>query len=134
MGVGPDPLTAQGVLTVTAQISRRITVAEFLVRRGLPADWPYGSPLGRVAARLYREAYGHEPSTAFRVIHGRFRRVMAYRSTETHILTSAWELYGSTAGQFAARPAQTRRTPAGWPGSADSMRWTPPGGPVRSHP
>lgn len=114
--------------------TRRITVADYLVQRGLPADWRYGSPLGRVAARLYREAYGNEPSRAFRWINGRFRRVMAYRPTETHVLTAAWEQYGCTAGQFAARPVQTRRTPVGWPGSADSMRWTPPSGPVRSHP
>lgn len=119
---------------MTVQISRRITVAEFLVRRGLPADWRYGSPLGRVAARIYRETYGREPGTAFRWINGAFRRVMAYRPTETHVLATAWEQYGTTAGTLPARPAPARRTRTGWAGSVDSMSWQPTGSPIRSHP
>jgi hypothetical protein len=113
---------------------RRTTVAEYLVQRGLPADWRFGSPLGRIAAQIYRQTYGREPGRAFRLINGRFRRVMAYRPSETHVLTAAWERYGCTAGQ---RPAPVIRTPRPepvWHGSGDAMRWTPPSGPLRSHP
>ncbi|MEU3899771.1 hypothetical protein [Streptomyces sp. NPDC045251] len=116
-------------------MNRRITVAEFLVRRGLPADWPYGSPLGRLAARLYRQTYGREPGHAWRMINGRFRQVMTYAPGEQHVLTRAWELYGCTAGRYSApRPAPARRTGPVWHGSGDAMRWTPPTGPLRSHP
>lgn len=113
-------------------VNRRITVAEYLVRRGLPADWPYGSPLGRVAAQTYRQTYRREPGKAFRFINGRFRRVMAYRPSEAHVLTTAWERYGSIAG----RPATAPAAPSGsvWRGSGDAMRWTPDRTPVRSHP
>ena len=115
-------------------MNRRTTVAEYLVRRGLPADWRYGSPLGRVAAQLYRQTYNREPGHAFRWINGRFRRVMAYRPTETHILATAWEQYGCTAGQRPAPVVWTRPAPA-WQGSGDSMRWMPTGAtPIRSHP
>jgi hypothetical protein len=114
-------------------MNRRITVAEYLVRRGLPADWNYGSPLGRVAARIYRQTYGREPGRAFRFINGRFRQVMTYAPSEQHILARAWELYGCTAGQ--ARPVTpARHTGPAWHGSGDAMRWTPTGGPLRSHP
>lgn len=116
-------------------MNRRITVAEFLVRRGLPADWPYGSPLGRLAARLYRQTYGREPGRAFRMINGRFREVMTYAPGEQHVLTRAWDLYGSTAGRYSApRPAPAQRREPAWCGSSDAMRWTPPTGPMRSHP
>lgn len=113
--------------------ARRTTVAEYLVRQGFPADWRFGSPLGRVAAEIYRHTYRREPSRAWRFINGRFRRVMAYRPTETHILTAAWEQYGRTAGQAPTRTATRPRTSAALV-SGDAMRWTPNSGPVRSHP
>jgi hypothetical protein len=112
---------------------RRITVAEYLAGRGLPADWRYGSPLGRVAAQIYRQTYRREPSKAWRLINGRFRRVMAYRPSETHVLAAAWDRYGCTAGQRPARVVRTRPVPA-WAGSFDSMRWTPSDAPIRNHP
>ncbi|MCC9154876.1 hypothetical protein LZP81_30960 [Streptomyces parvulus] len=118
-------------------MNRRITVAEYLIRRGLPADWQFGSPLGRVAARIYRTTYHREPGRAFRLINGRFREVMTYTPAEQHVLTEAWESYGSTAGRIAARPrpaAPARRTGPTWHGSGDAMRWTPPSGPLRNHP
>ncbi|MGW0582400.1 hypothetical protein ACWD25_42205 [Streptomyces sp. NPDC002920] len=118
---------------MTATI-RRITIAEFLVRRGLPADWRYGSPLGRIAAQIYRETYGREPGRAFRWINGRFRRVMAYQPSEAHVLTAAWDQYGCTAGRRPAPVTRTPRTARVWAGSGDSMRWTPDKGPIRSHP
>ncbi|MFJ6730035.1 hypothetical protein ACIQPQ_34565 [Streptomyces sp. NPDC091281] len=122
---------------MTALISRRTTVAEYLVRRGLPADWRYGSPLGRVAATIYRETYRCEPGTAFRWINGRFRRVKAYLPSETHVLNDAWARYGAAVAAPAPRPAcqvETRPASTGWISSIDSMRWKPTGGPVRSHP
>lgn len=116
------------------QLIRRITVAEYLVGRGLPADWRYGSPLGRVAAQIYRQTYGREPGKAFRWINGRPRRVMAYGPAEVHVLTAAWERYGCTAGHRPSPVVRTRRAPYVWPTSVDAMRWTPAAGPVRSHP
>jgi hypothetical protein len=113
---------------------RRTTVAEYLVQRGLPADWRFGSPLGRVAAEIYRQAYRREPSKAWRFINGRFRRVMAYQSSEAHVLTAAWDRYGCTAGHRPTRVIRTRRTVPDWAGSGDAMRWRPSGGPIRSHP
>lgn len=113
---------------------RRTTVAEYLVRQGFPADWRFGSPLGRVAAEIYRRTYGREPSRAWRFINGRFRRVMAYQPTEAHVLTAAWERYGRTAGQQPTRAATRLRTAPGWSISGDAMRWTPTGAPLRSHP
>ncbi|MFJ2004773.1 hypothetical protein [Streptomyces chartreusis] len=115
-------------------IVRRTTVAEYLVQRGLPADWRYGSPLGRVAAQIYRQTYGREPGKAFRFINGRFRRVMAYWPTEAHVLAAAWEHYGCTAGLAPAPVTRTVRRRADWSGSGDSMRWTPTPGPLCSHP
>lgn len=114
-------------------ISHKVTVAEFLVCRGLPADWRFGSPLGRVAAQIYRQTYGCEPGHAFRFINGRFRRVMAYRATEAHVLLTAWDRYGSTAGH---RPATApgQRPVIAWRGSGDSMRWWPSAAATRSHP
>lgn len=112
-------------------ITRRTTVAEYLVRRGLPADWRFGSPLGRVAAEIYRQTYRREPGRAFRFINGRFRRVMAYTPGERHVLAEAWDCYGRYAEN---RPAPVVRTPVPQLTSIDAMRWTPTGGPVRSHP
>ena len=77
-------------------VSRRITVAEYLVRNGLPADWRYGSWLGRIAADIYRDTYRRHPSKAFRWINGRPRRVMAYRPAEAHVLAAAWRRYPRT--------------------------------------
>jgi hypothetical protein len=114
--------------------ARRTTVAEYLVQRGLPADWRYGSPLGRVAAEIYRQTYRREPGRAWRFINGRFRRVMAYLPSETHVLTAAWGRYGCTAGRRTARVVRTHRPAPGWVGSVDAMRWTPAPGPIRSHP
>ncbi|MCX3059583.1 hypothetical protein [Streptomyces beihaiensis] len=111
--------------------ARRTTVAEYLVRRGLPADWRFGSPLGRVAADIYRRTYRHEPGKAFRFINGRFRRVMAYQPAEAHVLAEAWDRYGRTAEIRAARPVHV---PAPRLVSGDAMRWTPTNTPVRSHP
>ncbi|WP_416976679.1 hypothetical protein [Streptomyces sp. T028] len=115
-------------------ITRRTTVAEYLMRRGIPADWRYGSPLGRVAAEIYRQTYRREPGRAFRFINGRFRRVMAYRPSETHVLTAAWDCYGSTAGRTPAPAVPARRPASVWRGSGDAMRWTPSSAPLRSHP
>ncbi|MFE6362943.1 hypothetical protein ACFVP3_23455 [Streptomyces sp. NPDC057806] len=115
-------------------MNRRITVAEYLVRRGLPADWPYGSPLGRVAASLYRQTYGREPRRAWRFINGRFRQVMTYAPGEQHVLTRAWEQYGCTAGRRTAPAARPVRPTAVWLPSGDAMRWVPAAGPVRAHP
>ncbi|MFJ2719409.1 hypothetical protein [Streptomyces sp. NPDC087437] len=114
-------------------MNRRITVAEYLVRRGLPADWKYGSPLGRVAAQIYRQAYGREPGHAWRLINGRFRQVMTYQPGEQHVLTRAWEEYGCTAARPRAVAPASRPAPV-WRGSGDAMRWTPTDGPLRSHP
>ncbi|MGW0993502.1 hypothetical protein ACWD5V_09360 [Streptomyces sp. NPDC002523] len=118
---------------MNASLTRRTTVAEYLVRRGLPADWRFGSPLGRVAAEIYRQTYRREPGKAWRFINGRFRRVMAYLPSETHVLTAAWDRYGCTAGNR-RRTVRTRRAAPGWVSSIDAMRWTPSGGPIRSHP
>lgn len=114
--------------------TRRITIAEYLTQRGLPADWRFGSPLGRVAAEIYRQTYHHEPSTAWQFINGRFRRVMAYLPSETHVLADAWDRYGHTAGQQPAPVTRAHHTRPVWPGSGDAMRWRPTGGPIRSHP
>jgi hypothetical protein len=114
-------------------VSRRVTVAEYLVRHGLPADWQYGSPYGRVAAEIYRSTYRREPLRAFRWINGRFRRVMAYRPFEAHVLAIAWEQYGCTAGRRPIRTVAPPRASPGWT-SADAMRWTSSDGPIRSHP
>jgi hypothetical protein len=116
---------------MNALVSRKVTVAEYLVQRDLPADWRFGSPFGRVAARIYRTTYRTEPSRAFQFINGRFRRVMAYRQSELHVLAAAWAQYGSTA---AARPAPAPRPAPVVRFSGDAMRWTPDAGPVRSHP
>ncbi|MET9081419.1 hypothetical protein ABZX77_05860 [Streptomyces sp. NPDC004237] len=115
-------------------VSHKVTVAEFLVCRGLPADWRFGSPLGRVAAQIYRQTYGAEPGRAFRFINGRFRKVMAYRPSEAHVLIAAWDRYGSTAGRRAAPAPRPRHTGTTWRGSGDSMRWTPTDAPMRGHP
>lgn len=114
-------------------MTRSITVTDYLAQRGLPADWRFGSPLGRIAAEIYRQTYRREPGRAFRWINGRFRPVMAYRPCETHVLTTAWDRYGCTAEQQRT-PARTFRPRAYAPVSADAMRWTQTGGPVRSHP
>lgn len=116
---------------MNAQLSRRITVAEYLVQRGLPADWRFGSWLGRIAAEIYRDTYRREPSRAFRVINDRFRPVFAYGPAERHVLTEAWEAYGRYAEH---RPAPIVRTPVPQFTSIDAMRWTPAAGPVHSHP
>lgn len=114
--------------------ARRITIADYLVQRGLPADWRFGSPLGRVAADIYRQTYHHEPSKAWRLINGRFRRVMAYLPSEKHILTDAWDRYGCDAGQQPTPTIPTRRPAYDPPVSIDAMRWRPTSGPLRSHP
>jgi hypothetical protein len=122
-------------------MQRRTTVAEYLVQRGLPADWRYGSPLGKVAARVYRETYHHEPSRAWRLINGRFRRVMAYRPAEAHVLAEAWELYPRTGAPQAPAPSRPRpvlsridQVLEDWHGSGDSMRWMPGEGSIGRHP
>ncbi|SHI66702.1 hypothetical protein [Streptomyces sp. 3214.6] len=119
---------------MNAATNSRITVAEYLVQRGLPADWRYGSPLGRVAAEIYRQTYRREPGTAFRFINGRFRPVMTYQPSETHILTAAWDRYGCTADRLPAPAVRTPRPTTAWAGSGDSMRWTPSRGALRNHP
>ncbi|WP_327665032.1 hypothetical protein [Streptomyces sp. NBC_00498] len=75
----------------------RITVAEYLTARGIPTEWRYASPFGRVAAEAYRTIYQREPTCAFLVINGRFRRVAAYRPNEVHVLAAAWGIYPRTA-------------------------------------
>ncbi|MEO3978803.1 hypothetical protein [Streptomyces sp. CAU 1734] len=77
--------------------SRKITVAEYLVMRGLPADWRFASPYGRTAAAIYRHAFQCEPGRAWRLINGRFRPVMAYRVSEISVLVEAWQTYPRTA-------------------------------------
>jgi len=119
---------------MNASINRRITVAEYLVQRGLPADWRYGSPLGRVAAEIYRQTYRREPGKAFRWINGHVRTVMTYQPSEAHILTAAWDRYGCTAGRRPAPVVRTSRPTTEWAASGDSMRWTPSRGSLRSHP
>lgn len=116
------------------QFSRRITVAEYLVLRGLPADWRFGSWLGRVAAEIYRATYRREPSKAFRLIDGRFYEVMAYAPGERHVLAEAWERNGRYADGRPAPVVRTRPVSAPRLTSGDAMRWTPSAGPVRSHP
>ncbi|MFJ9179403.1 hypothetical protein [Streptomyces sp. NPDC102360] len=76
--------------------TRQITVAEYLAAQGLPADWRYAPPFGRMAAEAYRRTYHRDPPRAFRLINGRFRRVMAYRQSERHVLATAWETYPRT--------------------------------------
>ncbi|MFI6249010.1 hypothetical protein, partial [Streptomyces sp. NPDC051016] len=115
-------------------ISHKVTVAEFLVCRDLPADWRFGSPLGRVAAEIYRQTYGREPGRAFRFINGRFRKVMAYRPSEAHVLIAAWDRYGSTAGRRPAPAPRPRPTRAARPGCGHNVRWGPPARPQRGPP
>ncbi|MFE0104467.1 hypothetical protein [Streptomyces sp. NPDC059009] len=75
----------------------RVTVADYLAAQGLPADWRFASAFGRVAAEMFRQDYGREPSLAFQLINGHFRSVMAYRLYEVHVLATAWETYPRTA-------------------------------------
>ncbi|MGW6292459.1 hypothetical protein [Streptomyces sp. NPDC055058] len=113
----------------------RTTIATFLTARGMPADWRYASPLGKVAADIYRRTYGREPGTTWQLINGKFRTVMAYSAREAHVITAAWQQY--TPGPDRPRTIVHRidRALADWYGSADSMRWQPPPtGPLRSHP
>ncbi|GHA01200.1 hypothetical protein ACFOOM_12340 [Streptomyces echinoruber] len=115
-------------------LTRRITVADYLTQRGLPADWRYASPLGRAAAAIYRQLYRREPARALRWINGHVRQVCAYDPSEAHVLTAAWEQYGCTAG---LRPVPTARfgwAPVDWVVGIDAMRWRPTDGPMRSHP
>ncbi|AZM51837.1 hypothetical protein DMA15_03905 [Streptomyces sp. WAC 01529] len=107
----------------------KTTVAEYLVTRGLPADWRYASPFGRIAAETYRSVYRREPRKAFRLINGRFRRVMAYRASERHVLDTAYEIYPRTATPDAV--PTPRHTVARISGA---MRWTPSSAPLTRHP
>ncbi|MFJ4828479.1 hypothetical protein ACIP79_00850 [Streptomyces sp. NPDC088747] len=115
----------------------KTTVAEYLASRGLPADWRYASPFGRLAAETYRAHYHREPRRAFRFINGRFRRVMAYRPSEVHVMATAWDRYPRT--NPAAVPAP-RRTLARIDRelsayvSGDAMRWQPGSEPISNHP
>lgn len=108
--------------TVSQIVTRRITVAEYLTTRDLPADWQYASPFGRVAAETFRSIYHREPGKAFRLINGRFRKVMAYRASELHVLDIAWRRYPRTGA------CQV------WHGSSDAMQWTPSPAPLTRHP
>ena len=118
----------------------RTTVVEYLASRGLPADWRYASPFGRLAAEAYRATYRREPSKAWRFINGRFRRVMAYRPSEVHVLATAWDRYPRTNpnARPVPRPRTVRQTVARidavLSGYGDAMRWTPGPEPMRSHP
>ncbi|MBP5875692.1 hypothetical protein PV360_37055 [Streptomyces scabiei] len=116
---------------MNVQLNRAITVADYLVQRGLPADWRFGSWLGRVAAEIYRDTYRHEPFKAFRVINDHVRPVCAYAAGESHVLSEAWDRYGRFA---VSRPAPAVRPVPPALTSIDAMRWTPHAGPVRSHP
>ncbi|QES45177.1 hypothetical protein DEJ49_33080 [Streptomyces venezuelae] len=118
----------------------KTTVAEYLVTRGLPATWCYASPFGRIAAETYRSTYRREPRHAFRLINGRFRRVMAYRASERHVLDTAWEIYPRCTDPSAAVPSP-RRTVAridrvlnDYSVSGDAMRWQPGNQPLTRHP
>ncbi len=121
---------------------RTTTVAEYLVSRGLPADWRYASPFGRIAAETYRARYHREPRHAFRLINGRFRRVMAYRASEVHVMATAWDRYPRTNPAAVPAPRTPQRTVAridrvlrDWNGSGDAMRWVPTPEPItRNHP
>lgn len=75
----------------------RVTAAEYLTARGIPTGWPCASPFGRVAAETYRTIYRREPTCAFLLINGRFRRIAAYRPNEVHVLAAAWGSYPRTA-------------------------------------
>ncbi|MCQ9178564.1 hypothetical protein KMT30_05875 [Streptomyces sp. IBSBF 2953] len=123
-----------GGTPMNVQISRRITIAEYLAQRGLPADWRFGSPLGRLAAEIYRRTYGREPGRAFRLLNGRFRPVMTYEPSETHVLTAAWEQYGCTADLPPVQPGRAVSPTGVRMPSGDAMRWTPTSGRLRSHP
>lgn len=117
----------------------RTTVVEYLASRGLPADWRYASPFGRLAAEAYRAEYRREPGKAFRLINGRFRRVMAYRASEAHVMATAWDRYPRT-NPNAVPQRSVRRTVARIDRalsdyvSGDAMRWTPSNERLRSHP
>lgn len=90
---------------MAGQLIHRITVAEYLAMRGVPAGWwPYASPLGRLAAAIYRALYGKEPGKAHMFINGKFRPVMAYEVDELHILDTAWALYERTAELAGSTP------------------------------
>ncbi|MEI5520697.1 hypothetical protein WB388_08790 [Streptomyces brasiliscabiei] len=116
---------------MNVQLNRAVTVADYLVQRGLPADWRFGSWLGRIAAEIYRDTYRREPYKAFRVINDHVRPVCAYADGERHVLAEAWDAYGHYAENRptpAARPALPQLT------SIDAMRWTPDTEPTPSHP
>lgn len=119
----------------------KTTVAEYLASRGLPADWRYASPFGRIAAQIYRSRYHREPRRAFRLINGRFRRVMAYRPSEVHVMATAWDRYPRTNPNAAcwSSPGRTvariDRALRDYSVSNDAMRWRPSSEPItRNHP
>lgn len=124
---------------MAVSLIRPITVADYFARRGLPYDWAFRSPLGRIAAELYRDTYRHEPRKARQMINGRRRLVMAYTPDEEHILAEAWRRYPRT-HQPTRQPeprtvlGRIDRALADWAGSGDSMRWRPTNGPMRAHP
>ncbi|MHC3474666.1 hypothetical protein ACYF6T_39055 [Streptomyces sp. 7R007] len=124
---------------MTVSLLHPITIADYLTRHGLPADWRFGSPLGRIAAELYRDTYRREPRKAWRLINGHRRQVMAYTPDEEHILAEAWRRYPRTSQPAEERQPRTvlqriDQALSDWAGSVDSMRWRPTGGPLRSHP
>ncbi|MFK0172642.1 hypothetical protein ACIQU5_27985 [Streptomyces sp. NPDC090306] len=111
-----------------------ITVEDFLNARGLP-EWQYRSPLGCVAADIYRREYRRDPGREWQWINGRWVQVFSYLPAERHVLTQAWEAFGEHAGPPAPRPVRHHRPEPQWHGSGDAMRWQPGGsGPLRSHP
>ncbi|HET6636808.1 MAG TPA: hypothetical protein VFH77_17455 [Streptomyces sp.] len=115
----------------------RSTVATLLRQQGLPTDWRYASPLGKVAADIYRRTYRREPGTTWQLINGRLRTVMAYSPTERHVLTQAWQQYTPGPDRPTAPHdvlSRIDRTLTDWRGSVDSMRWQPAHGPMRPHP
>ncbi|WP_030777172.1 hypothetical protein [Streptomyces sp. NRRL S-920] len=116
----------------------KTTVAEYLATRGLPANWRYASPFGRIAAETYRSIYRREPRKAFRFINGKFRRVMAYRASERHVLDTAWDIYPRCANPSAVpTPRRTvdriDRVLNDYV-SNDAMRWSPSNQPLTRHP
>ena len=89
---------------MAGQLIHRITVAEYLATRGMPASWRYASPYGRTVAATYRTLYRAEPGKALLFINGKFRPVMAYAVDEVHVLDAAWDLYLRTAPLAGSTP------------------------------
>ncbi|WP_019548448.1 hypothetical protein [Streptomyces sulphureus] len=74
-------------------------VRQYLRGRGCTQQFAdrYGSAFGRVAAKQYRATYGTEPRRAWSLVHGTWRRVLAYLPEERDNLDAAVRAYPRTA-------------------------------------